>query len=282
MRGVGGLALLLRRRDKMTRRIVIANQKGGVGKTTTVMNLGAALAEQNQRVLLIDLDAQGGLSASLGVDVYAVRRSVYSLLTYDSISLARVIVPVGETLALAPASIDLAAAEMTLGITNGAAMRLRRALDRSRIPFDFVLIDTPPGLGVLTANGLVAAEELLIPVQCQYLAMRGVRALLETVERIQQRLNPALRLLGILGTMYRPDSIHAQEVIREIRSVFPDKTFRSLIYDSPVFAEAPVAVQSVLQYAPNDPAAQAYRALAQEIAYERRPERTPAPGLVVR
>ncbi len=266
----------------MTRRIVIANQKGGVGKTTTVMNLGAALAEQNYRVLLIDLDAQGGLSASLGVDIYAVRRSVYSLLTYDSISLARVIVPVGETLALAPASIDLAAAEMTLGITNAAAMRLRRALDRSRIPFDFVLIDTPPGLGVLTANGLVAAEELLIPVQCQYLAMRGVRALLETVARIQERLNPALHLLGILGTMYRPDSIHAQEVIQEIRSVFPDSTFRSLIYDSPVFAEAPVAVQSVLQYAPNDPAAQAYRALAQEIAHERRPERTSAPGLVVR
>ena len=253
----------------MVRTLVIANQKGGVGKTTTTLNLGAALAEQGQQVLLIDLDAQAGLTASLGVDPYSVRRSTYSLLTHSDSSLARAIIHVGGTMSLVPASIDLASSEVTLGRVPRAAFRLRDVLERSRIPFDCILIDTPPNLGILTANGLVAANEALIPVQCQYLAMRGVRALLDIIARVRQDLNPDLRLLGILCAVYRSDSLHSQEVIDEIRAVFPRKTFRTVIHDSEALAEAPVACQSVLQYAPDDPSAQAYRALAQEITDER-------------
>ncbi len=255
----------------MARKVVVANQKGGVGKTATVLNLGAALAELNYRVLLIDLDSQGGLTASLGVDPHTIRPSVYSLLMYDQVPLARVIVHVGGTMALAPASIDLASAEVMLNPNRQAASRLREALNRSRIPFDFILIDTPPSLSVLTANSLVAADELLIPLQCQYLAMRGVRTLLETAVRVKETLNPDLTLLGVLCTMYRAGSLHAQEVVDEVRSVFKQQTFRTVIEDSEALAEAPVARQSVLQYAPHDPAAQAYRALAQEIIHERNP-----------
>ncbi len=253
----------------MVRKLVVANQKGGVGKSVTVHNLGAALAEQGYRVLLIDLDPQGGLTASLGIDSFSVRRSAYSLLAHDQTSLARVVVHVGGTMALIPASIDLASTEVILGTGRSVVFRLRQALAHSRIPFDFIVIDTPPGLGVLTANGLVAAQELVIPVQCQYLAMRGVRALLGTVARVQRSLNPELRLLGILGTMYRPDSPLAQEVMQEIRAVFPRETFRTVIYESEALAEAPIAGQSILEYAPDDPAARAYRALAQEIVHER-------------
>ncbi len=253
----------------MARKLVVANPKGGVGKTTTVLNLGAALAELNYRVLLIDLDAQGGLTASLGVDPYRVQHSAYSLLIHDHVSLARVLTHVGGTIALIPASLNLASVELKLGAGREAVFRLRRALDDSHIPFDYVLIDTPPSLGVLTANGLVAASELLIPVQCRYLAMRGVRTLLDTLKRVQQGLNPELELLGILGTMCTAESAHAREVIDEIRAVFPRKTFRAVIADSDALAESPILYQSVLEYAPDDPAAQAYRALAQEIAYER-------------
>lgn len=249
----------------MTRKLVVANQKGGVGKTTTVVNLGAALAELGYRVLLIDLDAQGGMSASLGIDPYQVRRSSFTLLTHDNVSLARVMVNVGGTLAVVPASIDLASAEATLGTSRQAVCRLRDALERSRVSFDFIIFDTPPNLGVLTANSLVAANELLIPVQCQYLAMRGVRALLETAARVQRGLNPDLRFLGIVGTMYREGSLHSREVIDEIRAVFPHETFDTVIGEGEELSEAPVAQQSVLEYAPVAPTAEAYRALAQEI-----------------
>ncbi len=249
----------------MTRKLVIANQKGGVGKTTTVLNLGAALAEQGCRVLLVDLDAQGGLTTSLGIDQYAVQRSTFSLLLHDDVSLARLIMHVGGTLAIAPASRELVSAEAKLGIGRDAVLRLRQALQRNRIPFDYILIDTPPNLGVLTANGLLAADEVLIAVQCQYLAMHGVRALLETVAKVRETVHPDLGLTGILGTMYRDASPHSREVIEEVRAVFPRDTFRTVIPESEALAECPVAGLSVLEYAPEDPAAQAYRALAQEI-----------------
>ncbi len=253
----------------MSRILAIANQKGGVGKTTTVLNLGAALTELGYRVLLVDLDASGSMSIAFGFDPHTIRRSTYTLLMYENVSLARVMTHIGGAMGLIPASIDLATAEVTLGADGQAVFRLRQALARSRIHFDFVLIDTPPNLGIMTANALVAATGLIIPVQCQYLAMHGVRDLLETVYRVQQTLNPNLKLLGVLGTMYRRDSRHSQEVIQEIRYVFPQETFHTVIGDSEMVAEAPVAKQSVLQYAPADPSALAYRALAQEIVHER-------------
>lgn len=250
----------------MTRTIVIANQKGGVGKSTSVMNLGIALAERNLRVLLIDMDPQGGLTAAFGIDSYDIRRSVFSLIMYSHVSLARVMRPVRTNLALVPASIDLAASEIQIAGVADRAHRLRQSLERSRIPFDYVLIDTPPGLGLLTANGLVAASEVLIPVQCQYLAMRGVRALMDTIVRVKNNLNPSLRLAGLFGTMYRPNSRHAQEVVDELRDVFGLKMFKTLIHYDDVVAEAPIVGLSVLEYIPRHPIAQGYRALAEEVA----------------
>jgi chromosome partitioning protein len=251
----------------MARTWVVANQKGGVGKSTSVMNLGVALAEQGHRVLLIDLDPQGGLTAAFGFDTYNIGRSAYSLLMYDHISLARVLRQVRPQIALVPASIDLAAAELQLVGQPEQAHRLRRALERSRIPFDYVVIDTPPGLGVLTANGLVAADEVLIPVQCQFLAMRGVRALMETVVRIKGSLNPTLALGGLFGTMYRPASEHAQEVVEELRQVFGRKMLRTLIYYDDVVPEAPVAGLSMLEYQPDHIVAVEYRDLAREVVH---------------
>lgn len=249
----------------MTRTLVIANQKGGVGKSTSVMNLGVALAERGLRVLMVDLDPQGGLTATFGVDSYDIRRSTFSLIMHSHVSLARVMRPVRGKLALVPASLDLATAEIQLAGTADRARRLRQSLQQSRIPFDFILIDTPPGLGVMTANGLVAADEVLIPVQCQYLAMRGVRALIDTVVRVKNNLNPSLRLAGLFGTMYRAGSPHAQEVVDELRAVFGPKMFKTLINFDDVVAEAPIVGLSVLEYVPRHPIAQSYRALAEEV-----------------
>jgi chromosome partitioning protein len=255
-----------RTKDGMTRTLVIANQKGGVGKSTSVMNLGVALAETGARVLMIDLDPQGGLTAGFGVDSHDVRRSTFSMMMHSNVSLARVVRPVRKNLVLVPASIDLAAAEIQLANAPGRVQRIRRTLQQNRIPFDYILIDTPPGLGILTANGLVAADEVLIPVQCQYLAMRGVRALMDTIVRVKNSVNKPLKLAGLFGTMYRPESQHAQEVVDELRSVFGPKMFKTLIHYDDAVAEAPVVGLSVLEYVPRHPIAQGYRALAEEVA----------------
>lgn len=249
----------------MARTLVIANQKGGIGKSTSVSNLARALTERNHRVLMIDLDPQGGLSAAVGVDSFNVKRSSYSLLMKENTALEKVARRVGTNLAIIPASIDLASAEIQLATKRDHTLRLQNALARQPLPFDYVLIDTPPTLGILTANGLVAAQELLIPVQAQYLAMRGVRGLLDTVDRITRNLNRDLSLLGIFVTMFDPESQHAQEVLDELHDVFGDAVFTTVLPYASVVAEAPVAHQSVLDYAPEHPAALAYRQLAQEI-----------------
>ncbi|NIS80894.1 MAG: AAA family ATPase [Anaerolineales bacterium] len=249
----------------MGRVLVVANQKGGVGKTTTVINLGAALAERGSRVLLIDLDPQAGLSASLGFDPYKVNPTTHTLLMDEKVSLDRIVCPFGERLWVAPANIDLAAAEYGLPRVDDSAGRLRRALDGKREHVDFVLIDTPPSLGILTVNGLVAADELVIPVECQYLAMRGIRALLETAWLLQKRIHHDVHLLGILATMYRPDSLHASEVVNELRAVFGDKVFQTVIEMDESVMIAPAARKSVLSFKPDSPAAIAYRSLAEEV-----------------
>jgi chromosome partitioning protein len=244
---------------------VVANQKGGVGKTTTVANLGAALAELGRKVILVDLDPQGALSAGLGFDPYTLTRTAYTLLVRDNTSLASVLRPVSDRLALIPSSVDLASVEYQLADRPDRAHRLKQALQRSRVPADFILIDTPPNIGLLTVNGLTAARELLIPVQCQYLAMRGVRSLLESVWLVHERLNPNLNLLGVLATMYKQDSLHAQEVVTELRAVFDNKVFEAVISDDDAVAQAPVARKSVLAYRPESEAAAAFRRLAEEI-----------------
>ncbi len=249
----------------MTRVIVVANQKGGVGKTTTVANLGAALAERGQKVILIDLDPQGALTAGLGFDPYTLTRTAYTLLVRDNASLASVLRPVNEGLALIPSSVDLASVEYQMADRSDRTQRLKTVLEHSRVSVDFILIDTPPNIGLLTVNGLTAATELLIPVQCQYLAMRGVRSLLESVWLVHERLNPKLNLLGVLATMYKKDSGHAQEVVAELRAVFDNKVFEAVIYDEEAVAQAPVARKSVMAYRPDSEAAAAFRRLAEEI-----------------
>lgn len=251
----------------MTRTIVVANQKGGVGKTTTVANLGAALAAMGKRVLMIDLDPQAALTATYGLDPYKLQRSMYSVLMNEGASLARVLHPAGESsMALAPGSVDLAAAEVQLANAENRAQRLRQALEQNRIPFDYILIDTPPSLGLLTLNGLVGANEVLVPVQAHFLAMRGVRALMEVIWRVKRRLNPDLRLLGLLPTMYVPNSKHAAEVVGEMRKVFKTKVFDVLVNSHIAFAEAPVANRSLVEQEPEHEGARAYRALAEVIA----------------
>ncbi len=251
----------------MTRVIVVANQKGGVGKTTLVVNLGAALAELGQKVILADLDPQSALTAGLGFDPYTLTRTAYTLLTRDHVSLASVLRPIGDNLVLVPGSVDLAAVEYQLADAPDHAFRLRNAFFRSRVPADFILIDTPPSLGMLTVNGLVAATELLLPVQCQYLAMRGVRGLLESIWLIHERLNPDLNLLGVVATMYKTGSDHSREVLDELREVFEQKLFDSVIQDEDAVAKAPVACKSVLAYSPRSSAAAAFRRLAQEVLH---------------
>jgi len=253
----------------MPRQIAVANQKGGVGKTTTVLNLGAALAELGVQVLVVDLDPQAALTASCSLDPYSLTRTTYTLLSRDNTSLAACLRTVGNNLHLLPGSVDLAAAELMMAGAPNAAFRLRDALARSRVPIDYILFDTPPSLGLLTVNALVSAQELLIPVQCQFLSMRSVRALLETVWLVHKKMNPGLDLLGVLATMYREHSDHSRQVVAELRSVFEDKVFEFVIPDEDAVAEAPVAKKSVLAYQPNSASARAYRQLAEVIHHER-------------
>ncbi len=249
----------------MGRVIAVANQKGGVGKTTTVASLGAALAERGKHVLLVDVDPQAALTASFGHDPYHLSPTTYTLLTRDDVDLQRIVRPVEERLWLAPASVDLSAAEYALTSFPDRTMRLRKGLESRRDQVDFVLIDTPPSLGLLTVNALTAADELLIPVQCQYLAMRGVRALLETVWLIHDRLHPDLKLLGMLPTQYRPESPHCREVVRELRAVFNDRVFRTTIDEDQAVAMAPAARKTLLAFRPQSLASLAYRRLAEEV-----------------
>lgn len=248
----------------MGRVIVVANQKGGVGKTATVANLGAALAERGARVFLVDLDPQGGLSASLGLDPYRVTASTRQLFDSPPSPLRKMVYPVGPNLWLAPASVQLEGVDHS---PQGHAHlhAVRKGIADERGPVDFLLIDTPPGLGVLTVAGMVAADELLVPVACQYLPLRGVRSILEALWLVHDRLQPKLRLLGILPTFYDPESGHSRSVVDELRSVFGDRVFESKIETDESVAMAPAARKPVLQFRPEGRASAGYRALAEEV-----------------
>jgi chromosome partitioning protein len=246
--------------------IAVANQKGGVGKTTTVVNLGAALAEQGQKTLLIDMDPQGALSAALGVESYQLDDTIYTVLV-DSQPLVEVIHPMRPQLDLVPSNIDLAAAEIELISAIGREYIFKEAIEPVRGLYDYTLIDSPPSLGLLTVNALTAADSVLIPLQCEFLALRGMRFLLQTIETVKLKLNPDLEILGILGTMYNTRTIHAQEVMAEIRSVFNDKVFDVIIKSSVRFAEAPVVHKPILEYDSKHEGAMAYRKLAEVIIH---------------
>jgi chromosome partitioning protein len=243
--------------------IAIANQKGGVGKTATTINLGAALAEQGCRTLLVDLDPQGALSAGLGVDAHALEQTVYNALVEPGFLVSNIVHRQRPDLDLLPANIDLALAEVELISEIRREFALARVLGPLEGRYAYVLIDCPPSLGLLTTNALCVASEVLIPMQCEYFSMRAIRMLLEIVGRIKAQLNPSLEIGGILPTLYATGTIHAREVLEEIRSVFGPKVYDVVIYKSIRFAEANVAREPLLEYRPNHKGAQAYRRLAQ-------------------
>jgi chromosome partitioning protein len=249
----------------VARIITVANQKGGVGKTTTVANLGAALAERGYRVLLFDFDPQAALTAWAGLDPYHLSPTTYSLLIRQSVELKDIIRSLNNHLHIAPAGVDLAAVEYTLTNADDRNFRLQNKISSERDHWDFILIDTPPNLGLITTNALVASDELLIPVQCHYLAMRGVRALLETVWLIHDRFKQRLELLGLLPTLYQAESEHSQEVLRELRSVFSKRVFNTVIHEDEALARAPAVRKAVIEFDPESQASKDYRQLAEEV-----------------
>src|SRR3954449_1652846 len=266
-----GLARLLPRPGNRTetaqgppvgRVISFANQKGGVAKTTTTLNLGVALAEQNLRVLLCDLDPQGNLTMSQGLNPDTIERSMFDVLVHR--------LPIQEVIHhtevdLAVSSIDLAGAELALSSMIGRERALEKALAEVKGAYDYVLIDTPPSLGLLTINALVASTGVIVPVQCEYLSLRGLVQLENTLSMIRENLNPVVEIEGILPTMFDSRTLHSREAVEMLKENFGDLVFETRIKKTVRYAEAPVEGSSVLKYDSSGPAAKAYRDLAKEV-----------------
>jgi chromosome partitioning protein len=250
----------------MVRVVAVANQKGGVAKTTTVQSLGVAMAEQDLRVLVVDLDPQACLTYSLGFDPDQLTSSLHDVLVRRA-RIAEVVVDVVGVpgLALVPATIDLAGAEVHLLSRTGREHVLAKALQPVVADYDIVLIDCPPSLGVLTINGLTAAEVVLVPLQCEALSHRGVGQLLETIEDVRQFANEKLRVLGVVATMYDNRTTHSRKVLAEVGERHGLPVFMPPVPKSVRFAEAPELGRSVLQHAPTSPGAEAYRLLAVQV-----------------
>jgi chromosome partitioning protein len=242
--------------------IAFANQKGGVAKTTSALNLAVAFKEQGFNVLAVDLDPQGNLTMSQGMDPDQVERSMFDVLVHS--------LPIDEVIHraeidLAVSSIDLAGAELALSSMIGRERALQKALLPVRSRYDYILVDTPPSLGLLTINALTASDSVIVPVQCEYLSLRGLVQLENTLTMIRENLNPTVEIRGILATMYDGRTLHGREAIEMLKENFGDLVFDTRIRKTIRYAEAPVQGSSVLKYDPTGPAAEAYRELAKEV-----------------
>ena len=248
-----------------TKVMAIINQKGGVGKSTTAINLSAALGEMGKQVLLVDLDPQGNSSSGLGIEKSQVHNCVYDVLLND-VAIEDVIIPdVGEGLDLVPATINLAGAEVELVSDMARENRLKDAVGSLRGKYDYIFIDCPPSLGLLTVNALVAADKLLIPIQCEFYALEGVTKLLDSMKRVKTRLNPTLDIFGVLLTMYDGRTTLSRQVVEEVRSYFGKTVFTTLIPRTVKLSEAPSFGQPITQYDPSGKGAQSYVNLAKEV-----------------
>jgi chromosome partitioning protein len=250
----------------VTRLYTLANQKGGVGKTTTAINLGAYLAQLGQRVLVVDLDPQANATSSLGVDKRAVQGSTYDALLSGGIPASFILYNERLQLSLLPSSPSLAGAEVELVEESRREFRLRSALESVDGKYDYILIDCPPSLGILTVNGLIAARDgVLVPVQCEYLALEGLGQLTQTIERVRSSLFPELRVRGVILTMFDPRTRLSSDVVNEVKNHFPGQVFNSIVPRSIRLAEAPSYGLPISAYSPSSVGASAYEALAKEL-----------------
>jgi chromosome partitioning protein len=256
------------RNPELTEAVIIAmcNQKGGVGKTTTTINLGAALAEFGRRVLLIDLDPQGSLSVGLGFNPHSLEASVYDLLMVKGTNPHDLILGTKVPgLDILPANIDLSAAEVQLVSEVAREHTLTRVIQPLKKDYDIILIDCAPSLGLLTVNALTCADGVLIPLESEFFALRGVAMLTDTISKVQDRLNQSLQLIGIVGTMYDPRTLHNREVLERVQEAFKEVVFQTRIRRTVKFPETTVAGEPITTYAPTSSGAQQYRNLAKEV-----------------
>lgn len=246
--------------------VAVCNQKGGVGKTTSTINLGAALAEYGRRVLLVDLDPQGALSAGLGVPHHDLEQTVYNLLVPPQADIEDVLMRTRvDGLDLLPSNIDLSAAEIQLVTEVGREQALARALHPVLDRYDFVLIDCQPSLGLLTVNALACSDTVVIPMECEYFSLRGLALLTDTIDKVRDRLNPRLDLGGILVTMFDARTLHSREVMARVVEVFGDAVYDTVISRTVRFPETSVAGEPITSWAPRSAGAKAYRGLAREV-----------------
>ncbi|ALO67492.1 MULTISPECIES: ParA family protein [Arthrobacter] len=246
--------------------IAMVNQKGGVGKTTSTINLGAALAEAGRKVLLVDFDPQGALSAGFGTNPHELDVTVYNVLMDRKVDIRDAIIHTDvENIDILPANIDLSAAEVQLVNEVAREQVLASALRKVEDDYDVVLIDCQPSLGLLTVNALTAAHGVIIPLICEFFALRAVALLVETIDKVQDRLNPGLQVDGVLATMYDARTLHGREVLARLVEAFGDKVFETVIKRTIKFADASVAAEPITSYASNHQGAESYRRLAKEL-----------------